>query len=226
MRFLSRLPKQCHVCGFTIDRSLGHNLWCEYCQPLFNFERHRCTRCGLTMDNTAEICGACLTTPPPWQTLTCLGDYRPPLSSFIQRIKQHREPWLLPPLSKLLAERISEPAPLLICVPTLLHVELKRGFNLSELIMLQLAQHLPEIKTADSIFRKHRQTATQKSLNRQQRMENVRQAFSLQQRPTSKHVAIIDDVVTTGATVRHLSELLLEVNVEKIDIYCLCRTPK
>nr|WP_239670725.1 ComF family protein [Vibrio variabilis] len=178
------------------------------------------------MDNTAEICGACLTTPLPWQTLTCLGDYRPPLSSFIQRIKQHKEPWLLPPLSKLLAKRISEPAPLLICVPTQLHVELKRGFNLSELIMLQLAQHLPEVKTADSIFRKHRQTATQKSLNRQQRMENVRQAFSLQQRPTSKHVAIIDDVVTTGATVRHLSELLLEVNVEKIDIYCLCRTPK
>jgi ComF family protein len=178
------------------------------------------------MDNTAVVCGTCLTTPPPWQTLTCLGDYRTPLSSFIQRIKRHKEPWLLPPLSKLLAERINEPAPILICVPTLLHVELKRGFNLSELIMLQLAQHLPGVKTADRVFHKHRHTATQKSLNRQQRLENVRQAFSLQQMPTSKHVAIIDDVVTTGATVRHLSELLLEVNVEKIDIYCLCRTPK
>ncbi|BBM65943.1 hypothetical protein VYA_01280 [Vibrio alfacsensis] len=50
-------------------------------------------------------------------------------------------------------------------------------------------------------------------------------AFALKGKVRDSHVAIVDDVVTTGSTVRQLCDLLLEVGVESIDIYCICRTP-
>ncbi|MGR5096217.1 ComF family protein [Vibrio maritimus] len=94
------------------------------------------------------------------------------------------------------------------------------------MITTGIANQFSGSECAHHIFRKHRHTRVQKDLNREERLHNVLRAFSLKRSPSLKHVAIIDDVVTTGATVRHLSELLLEVGVEKIDIYCLCRTPK
>lgn len=57
------------------------------------------------------------------------------------------------------------------------------------------------------------------------REQNLKGAFILNKQPHSSHVAIVDDVVTTGSTVRQLCHLLLEVGVESIDIYCICRTP-
>ncbi|WP_237483301.1 ComF family protein [Vibrio hippocampi] len=126
----------------------------------------------------------------------------------------------------LLHQAIPQSCNHLITVPMLWHKQLWRGFNLSETMAYQLQALEPSIAIHTKTFRKHRHTPAQKSLNRQARLLNVRNAFSLYQPPQVTEVAIIDDVVTTGATVRHLSELLLEVGVKKIDIYCLCRTPK
>ncbi|USD60609.1 ComF family protein [Vibrio sp. SCSIO 43140] len=226
MQFTNQLPKLCHLCGLSIERSLGHNLWCHHCLPLFNFHQHRCQQCGLTFEGSASICGECLKTPPPWNKMVCLGDYQHPLSHFIKRIKNNKQPSMVKPLTQMLSKKIDHPSPILISVPMLFHHEFLRGFNLSEMMANDIANQFSGSKCAHHIFRKHRHTRVQKDLNREERLHNVRRAFSLKRSPSLKHVAIIDDVVTTGATVRHLSELLLEVGVEKIDIYCLCRTPK
>lgn len=216
----------CHICGLPIEQPMGHNLWCHHCEPLLKQSAPRCARCGLEMLTSAVTCGHCLLSPPPWQRLYCLGDYRYPLSSFIRQIKQHKRVWLLAPLAQMLSQAVEQPAQSLVTVPMLHHRELWRGFNLSELLAHQLSQHLPVERTYTKVFRKHRNTPTQKNLCREARLNNVRRAFSLRTAPDINHVAIIDDVVTTGATACHLSELLLDVGVEKIDIYCLCRTPK
>ncbi|MFS1416728.1 ComF family protein [Vibrio sp. 10N.286.49.B1] len=177
------------------------------------------------MSHESRLCGQCLKSPPPWHTMQCVGDYRYPLSLFIQKIKQQRQFWLLPPFIKMLQQHVPKPAPVLISVPMVWYQELWRGFNLSEMMAQQLSAACPDSQVQQQVFKKHLNTPKQKSLDRKSRQKNVRRAFSLQQAPHAKHVAIIDDVVTTGATVKHLSELLLEVGVEKIDIYCLCRTP-
>ena len=230
MHNFTPIRKRCHICGLGIPHSLGHNLWCHYCQSYIEDDTLRCLRCALPILNEQflneqSVCGECLKLPPPWQRVVCLGDYQFPLSLFIQKIKHQRQFWLLPPLIQKLQQRIPDPAPVLIPVPMIWHQELWRGFNLSYLMAKQMHALWPNSYLGEQVFHKRMNTPTQKSLNRQARLNNVGKAFTLQHAPKAKHVAIIDDVVTTGATVKHLSQLLLEVGVEKIDIYCLCRTP-
>jgi predicted amidophosphoribosyltransferase len=74
------------------------------------------------------------------------------------------------------------------------------------------------------MFKRIKSTPSQQGLNREQRVRNLRHAFALNNHPNHTHIAIIDDVVTTGSSVRQLCNLLFDVGVEKIDIYCICRT--
>jgi ComF family protein len=172
-----------------------------------------------------QQCGDCLQTPPPWQRLYCIGNYDFPLSQYLHQIKYQRRFWLIAPLAALLANHISTPAPQFVYVPSRWRRQLNRGFNQSELLAYELTKHFPDSHLLYDAFRLKHGIATQQSLTRTQRIRNLKHAFTLKEKTLSSHVAIIDDVVTTGSTVRHLSELLLEHGVKKIDIYCLCRTP-
>ncbi len=83
--------------------------------------------------------------------------------------------------------------------------------------------HVP---LSHKLFSRIKATKQQQGLDKDQRKQNLHQAFKLNHRPKIKHVAIVDDVVTTGSTVQQLSQLLLEAGVETVDIYCICRTPE
>lgn len=226
MKLSLPIPSLCHLCGLRIDSTMEHHLWCSHCHRQMALHIKRCRCCGLKIETQADKCGQCLKSPPPWHQMYCLGDYQYPLSTLIQQIKRQKRYWLLPPLARMLSGLILHPAPLVVTVPMNWHQYLLRGFNLSEVLANEIAKSAPQTQLMPNVFLKHARAPMQKTLDKTARLRNVRQAFSLHQRPKASHVAIIDDVVTTGATVRHLSELLLDVGVEKIDIYCLCRTPK
>jgi ComF family protein len=123
------------------------------------------------------------------------------------------------------SERVEQPAQLVTCVPMHWRRYCLRGYNQSELLARSIARqfHIPY----QSLFRRLRATPPQAGLSKAQRKENLFNAFSLryQQVPT-QHVAIVDDVLTTGSTVYHLCKLLLEAGVKTVDIYCICRTPE
>ena len=68
------------------------------------------------------------------------------------------------------------------------------------------------------------QLASQQQLDRKARQRNLKQAFSISRAPGEKHVALIDDVFTTGATCNQLAGLLLGCGVERVDAWCLART--
>jgi len=80
------------------------------------------------------------------------------------------------------------------------------------------------------LFKRIRSTASQQGLTKSARKSNLKGAFAMRNANFSaldySHIAIIDDVVTTGSTVYQLCQLLLEVGVKRIDIYCICRTPE
>ncbi|MCG9554202.1 ComF family protein [Vibrio sp. Isolate31] len=136
--------------------------------------------------------------------------------------------WFARDLSKLLASRIKHPAPLITSVPLHWRRYAHRGFNQSQLLANYAAQELG-VKN-EVLFRRVHSTASQQGLNKSARLHNLKNAFALRkhnfQGAVPSHVAIIDDVVTTGSTVYQLCLLLLEVGVKRIDIYCICRTPE
>jgi ComF family protein len=100
--------------------------------------------------------------------------------------------------------------------------QIRRGYNQAELLADRLGRQLG-IPVCHNL-RKHRWTPKQISLNLDARHNNLRRAFKAQGYP-GDHVALVDDVMTTGTTVTTLTELLLRQGCRRVDVWVLARTP-
>ncbi len=216
----------CHLCGLPVENPPGETIWCHHCLAIFS-PQPRCQQCGLETIIPVPKCGNCLSEPPIWDQLYCVGDYQPPLSNYIHKLKYSASPQYAFDLSYLLSQRIPDPAPLIISVPLHWRRQLQRGYNQSERLGIYLNYHLNNQSLFDAkLFRRTKYTPPQQGLNKQQREKNLRHAFTFNYLPLQTHIAIVDDVVTTGSTVKQLCQLLRNAGVEKIDIYCICRTER
>ncbi|WP_117235632.1 ComF family protein [Vibrio maerlii] len=238
MNFINRIwqhcASQCQLCGLTLSDRDQHSLWCNDCIEHAFPQQSRCSQCGLKTSIPLAQCGECLKSPPPWRTLTCIGDYHQPLSGYVQQLKYHDKLHFAEVLSPLLAEKIGSPATLITSVPMRWRRYLWRGYNHSHILAKHLHRQFVQAGIDcqyQRLFTRVKATPTQQGLNKQARLSNLNQAFLLRKEALAhiknhEHVAIVDDVVTTGSTTRQLCQLLLEVGVKTIDIYCLCRTPE
>ncbi|WP_459680092.1 ComF family protein [Vibrio comitans] len=188
------------------------------------------------MEMPVDRCGGCVTFPPPWDKLYCIGEYNEPLSRYVQGLKYRRQIWHTRELASLLAERIESPASLLLPVPLHWRRQCTRGFNQSDYLANALSQSLKERSGVESpvlpkAIKRVKVTKTQMGLNRRQRLVNLKHAFSLSPDYLASiqnysHIAVVDDVVTTGSTVAEVCMLLRKQGVKRIDVYCICRASK
>ncbi|MDB1122489.1 ComF family protein [Vibrio algarum] len=206
----------CHLCGLTKGVETKDIIWCHNCLSLFS-AKPRCYQCGLETLAPVAKCGSCLTEPPLWDRLFCVGDYRPPLSNYIYNLKYSGGLKYGYDLSYLLSKRIDNPAPLIASMPLHWQRFFHRGYNQSDVLGNYLATHLQSQPVFTSqLFKRIKSTPSQQGLNKEQRMKNLKHAFTLNWVPNQTHIAIIDDVVTTGSSVRQLCALLLDVGVKKL----------
>jgi ComF family protein len=110
-------------------------------------------------------------------------------------------------------------------VPVPLHKERlrERGFNQA----LELARPVSKrfsIPIANGLCRRHIDTPQQSALPAGQRTKNLRNAFSLTQTPKIKSIAVIDDVVTTGATANAMAKLMKQNGIERVQVWSIART--
>lgn len=220
--FLVPSPTPCHLCGLP-RVTQDHSLWCHSCYQSLSSDC-LCPRCGLQLAAEEDLCGQCLLQPPYWQRLYCLGDYQFPLDQYIHKLKYQQQPYFANDLAALLAKRIDTPAAVMIPVPLFWRRQWQRGYNQSELIARALSQRLGN-RTVNALKRT-RHTQVQRGLTRKERQKNLQGAIALLPscRALPSHVALVDDVVTTGSTLNAICPLLFECGVKKIDIYCICRT--
>ena len=218
--FLRRYHR-CPLCHLPANGS--HPLWCSHCLARFPC-RPYCRHCGNTLAANADHCGQCLTAPRPWQRFYRLGEYQFPLRHLIHQLKFQRKFWLAQPLGELMAQQIDEPAPLLLPIPLHPLRLFQRGFNQSSLIAQAVARQTgSQLDTRR--LKRQRYTPPQHTLSKAQRQHNLEQAFILKGEKLPSHVALVDDVVTTGSTVAEAATLLRQAGVKRIDIYCLSFTP-
>ncbi|WP_087023321.1 ComF family protein [Thaumasiovibrio subtropicus] len=212
----------CHLCDQPLQQH--ESFCCKPCTSHITGSEH-CQRCGLPATGNPLQCGECISLPPTWQTLTALGHYQFPLDQLIKRYKYQHQPWLAKPLARMLADKITAPAEMLIPVPMHWRRRLQRGYNQSTLLAQALGQVL-QIPVNANVLKRQRHTAPQQSLDKKARLTNLKRAFRLHcSTGIAKHVAIVDDVVTTGTTANQLAGLLHEAGAQRVDVYCLSRTP-
>ncbi|UJF19287.1 ComF family protein [Vibrio sp. SS-MA-C1-2] len=197
---------------------------CHYCLNLLP-DHPRCLCCGLPLPSNQEKCGECLRSPPLWQKLSCIGDYTFPLDKLIQQFKYQKQFILAPSLAELLIPWIQEKPQALLPVPMHWQRQLLRGFNQSELLTLEIGKRINRPTLCHHLIRA-RKTTPQQGLSSKERRKNLHQAFELVKEINYQHIAIIDDVVTTGTTINEMINLLKNKGIARIDVICLCRTAK
>ncbi len=191
----------------------GENRLCPDCRKrLTLLTGPRCPGCGGELDGVLGVCSRCLQAPPtPWRAAVSAFAYRGDGAELIRRFKYGGRPELARTLAQLMLEVWREQqleVDLMVPVPLHWTRRLRRGFNQSELLARSLA---PELGVpVRSVLRRTRRVPHQAGLNRERRLKNLRGAFQLRDPAAiaGKRVLLIDDVITTGATLNAAAEAL------------------
>lgn len=222
-------PSSCLLCSAPGDANLA---LCSACYVELPHLQNACYRCGQTLSPTAISgieCGHCLHHPPAFDRTLALFDYQAPLNRLITRLKFAADLKSAKLLGSLLAQRVqyvyqNTSIPELIIPMPLHYLRLReRGFNQS----IELARPIAKLLNIPLQFtncQRHYATLAQTQLPLAQRQKNVRHAFSIQDNLQGKYVAIVDDVVTSAATVNMLSQALCQAGATQIDVWCVART--
>lgn len=217
------LAPRCLICSERGHK--GADL-CTSCTEQLPWNRTSCLRCGLPMATTGE-CGDCLQRPPALTLTRAVFVYGFPLDRLVPRFKFHHDLAAGRLMAELMAGPLaSAPRPeAVIPVPLHAHRLRQRGYDQA----LELARPLAAALTLPlrtDLLRRRRATAPQSELDAGQRRRNVARAFVVEP-PASLpgHVALVDDVMTTGATLHAAARALLRAGVSRVDAWVCARVP-
>jgi ComF family protein len=223
-------PPHCSLCGG--DGQAGGIDLCAECEADLPPNTHCCERCAEPLQHTLSdarlLCGACLKRAPRFDASVIPFRYAYPMDHMIRRLKYGRAIALGRVLGELFARRL--PAELtrpetLIPVPLSQRRFVERGYNQA----IVLAEHVHRgtgIALATDVLVRTRETREQAGLTQRERRLNIRRAFDLAYKPLAKHVAVIDDVVTTGSTVNEIARVLKRAGVKRVDVWAIARAAR
>lgn len=218
--------QRCALCGCPRPDPQG---LCADCHADLPWLLTPCPRCALPLPSAARglACAHCLRQPPAFAQTLAAFRYDFPLSQLLPYIKYQRQPahlgWLGRVLAAFLQPRVEAWPEVLVPVPMHPRAERRRGFNQARLLAEVLARQLG--LPLHPCVHKVRATPQQMALDLRQRQHNLRQAFAVVA-PPPRHLALIDDVMTTGTTANRLAEQLRAAGAERVDVWVLARTPE
>lgn len=224
------LPPRCLACGVTVE---GAGTVCPPCWRGLTFiAAPQCERCGLPFTIPSEpgtLCGACVGHPPAYRRARAALAYddasRPLLLTFKHSDATHAAAAFAGWMRRAAAELTAE-ADVLAAVPLHRRRLMRRRYNQAALLALALAKRSGRPAAVDLLVR-HRPTPSQKGADRAARRRNVRGAFAV--RPgraalvEGRTVLLIDDVLTTGATVEECARVLQRAGAASVDVLTLAR---
>ncbi|TYL48491.1 ComF family protein [Marinomonas sp. IMCC 4694] len=226
--FLSR----CYLCDLLCKTPL-----CHYCQHGFADNVQHCLKCKRPTHTTGLLCGHCQTRPPTYQH--CIAPYRFEgiVKTLIHQLKFHQGHHYSRPLTYLLSEHLLQHYATQVWPEQLIYVPShpkrikERGFCQTRTLSRQLIRYLkPKIGSACPSWPAHNplkkivHTQAQHSLTRKARLKTPKNAYQVKGN-IAKHVALFDDVMTTGSTIEHCVQLLRQAGAERVDVWVIARTP-
>lgn len=208
---------------------------CQDCQARFlPPPLLRCTGCGLPLAAGGPRCGACLRRPPLWRQAHVWVDYGYPWADVIARWKLQSHPALARPFAQWLGSspaivQAVQAADAVLPLPLSAQRLRERGFNQAAQLAQLLLAAAPsgEPVYLPHTLQRHHQAHSQRMLTRAQRLKNLHNAFYIPQPAPlqGKQVLLVDDVMTTGATLRAASQTLLQAGAASVDVLVIARTP-
>lgn len=221
------LPPRCLLCG---AQGVGGSDLCAGCRDDMAPNAPCCARCALPLATPAPLCGACLRDAPPFAAAWAPLRYAHPLDLIEARFKFQGDLAAGRVLAELLCAAAKADPPdrpdCVIAVPLHMARLRERGYNQALELARPLAASLDLPLRIDALLRT-RATPPQTGLDARARKRNLRGAFALAPAAAlPAHVALFDDVMTTGATLREAARVLRHAGVARVDVWALARAPQ
>lgn len=220
---IMRLPSICSLCNQFHDSSMAV---CTHCIEFMTPLGPSCQRCAHPLaDAHYLLCGRCIKKAPYFDRALINYPFEEPLRSLLHQFKYHNGLYLGSFLCHLILKSVQDHQPMPQClIPVPMHPQRVRlrGYNQAVILAKALAKKLQipcDIKSCDKVIK----TAAQASLDGEQRQKNLRHAFKSRPLPF-EHVAIIDDLLTSGRTANELARTLKKSGVRRVDVWCCART--
>jgi ComF family protein len=174
---------------------------------------------------SAQICGHCLHSPPIQEHSFSLLRYQAAVPRCITRFKFHQQLQFADFFAEHMAKQLQQRHDLPAClIPIPLHPRRlrSRGFNQSLEVATRLARKLG-IRCRPELLQRVRNTPSQSQLHYRQRQRNIRHAFASTALSLPTHIALLDDVMTTGQTVAEAARILQAGGVQIIEVWTIAR---
>jgi ComF family protein len=204
---------------------------CAGCEGDLPLNDHACEQCAEPLPinhSNIALCGRCLQQSPAFDACFAPFRYAYPVDRMIQKLKYRHDLVYGRVLGQLLARHLSrrDTRPeLVIPVPLGMARYRERGFNQARELALPVCEAL-RLTLNSQLITRRRETPEQAALDRKQRLTNTHRAFALTAPLTARHVAIVDDVVTTGSTVNEISKALRAAGAEWIEVWAVARAER
>lgn len=224
------LPPHCLLCGARGESSRD---LCAACAADLTPNRTSCARCALPLPTPAALCGECLRSEPAFDAAFAPYLYGHPLDLLLTKLKFGHSLAAGRVLAELWIAALANGARATLpdaIVPVPLHATRlrERGYNQALELAKPLAREF-DVALAPDLLCRARATAAQSDLDAATRRRNLRGAFEVDAsrlattRPA--HVVLLDDVMTTGATLRECARTLKRAGVARVDVWALARAP-
>lgn len=220
----SLFPQSCLLCSASNGEGFG------ICANCLNDLPHHppshaapCPQCGL-LSFEGQLCGACIASPPDFDATKALFRYEYPISQVLQEYKYNQQLLLAETFAELMIEKMKA-QDIDVIIPMPLHPSRlqERGFNQSLEIARIIGRRL-NIEVNSKIVTRTKHSPPQASLPLKERVQNMKGAFACHQDLNSLRIVLIDDVMTTGASLNALAKAVKAKGAAHVECWLIART--
>jgi ComF family protein len=227
-------PQACLLCLASDDHGLGKDLGiCQHCLKDLPHHGPACPQCGL-LSIQGQLCGACIASPPDFDATIAAFTYQYPISQVLQQYKYNQQLFLAETFAELILQKIQpqkiepqkiQPRNIDLIIPMPLHPSRlqERGFNQS----LEIARIIGKrcnIPINSQAVSRIKYSPPQASLPLKERVKNMKGAFSCHADLSGLRIALIDDVMTTGASLNALAKACKAKGAAHVECWLIART--
>lgn len=214
------LPAQpCLLCG----AASRNGAWCLPCDAALPYlTAPHCPVCALPTLHGA-VCGRCLKHPPQFDRTVAAYAYAFPLDKLVQALKFNEQLLLAQQLANKLAQRVAIRPDCIIAMPLHPARLRERGFNQSLELARRIARLL-DVPLLSHVCQRVRDTPPQSAMTWKERGKNMRQAFTCPENLAGQHIAVVDDVMTSGASLNGVAHALRRAGAREVSAWVVART--
>lgn len=225
-------PNHCYLCELRTNSDVP---LCTTCRSNLAGNSNYCSRCAVPLPSASNThrtryCPQCQNQPPPFSRVVAPWLYDESMAFLMHKWKFQGEKQLTAVLADLWLSAGHDSQHIDLIVPVPLHWQRlwHRGFNQAELLARRIQSQQPDLRNKrvdGQLVIRTRATQSQADLTAAARGGNLNAVFHSRKACAGKHIAIVDDVMTTGSTAAALSECLITAGAESVEVWCAARTP-